>query len=323
MDEINPKNEAIIVQDLKWLYFELPKKNDQIFRFSNASEWSKSYLSALYKSQNNRVMGELFVRDNHFYLNNTDLETMKTFMKKTKKSEIEEIGLKIYDLKLDDLIEHQVVMATYNDKIDDAIAFIKQTDRLKYRQFPGNPFKGNISDCNDCDYVAKQKRKFSELDFLTTIKLMQDNIIKGKDVYNSALLTGNAFYSITHFGNGRNFHETNIIGYGCCPDSYSDKYRDLITNCSLAKLYYQKALLAASNDEQKAKCNYMLAKCERNEYYNTKYVGESSWWGWDEDKINFKAWNGFKALKKDYSQTKYYQDVINECGYFRTYVSSK
>jgi penicillin-binding protein-related factor A (putative recombinase) len=88
-------------------------------------------------------------------------------------------------------------------------------------------------------------------------------------------------------------------------------------------MYYQKALVAAITNEQKAKCFYMISKCERNEYYNAKYKLVTSWWEISDDKINFLAWDGFKTLKKDYSQTKYYQEVINECGYFRTYVGQK
>ena len=93
----------------------------------------------------------------------------------------------------------------------------------------------------------------------------------------------------------------------------------MITNCNLAKMYYQKAFEAAANDEQKAKCQYMLAKCERNEYYNKKYYAITDWWQIEDDKVNFLAWSGFKNLKNKYSKTQYYQDVIAECGYFKTY----
>jgi hypothetical protein len=66
-----------------------------------------------------------------------------------------------------------------------------------------------------------------------------------------------------------------------------------------------------------------LAKCDRNEYYTNKYKNnEFGWyWGNDEDKINFLAWNGFKELKNNYANTKFYQEVLQECGYFNTYIS--
>lgn len=51
-----------------------------------------------------------------------------------------------------------------------------------------------------------------------------------------------------------------------------------------------------------------------------KYYTVANWWEIENDKINFIAWNGFKHLKSNYSNTKYYRDVIAECGYFDTYV---
>ena len=159
------------------------------------------------------------------------------------------------------------------------------------------------------------------IDFLTIIKKMQDNVAKQTDVYNNNLLLGNAFYNITHFGNGRIFHEGDIAGSGSTPDFFRDPIRNMITTTSLAKAYYEKAFLATKNIEQKAKTQYMIAKCERNYYYNKKYYSLNlSTWDIQDDKTNFIAWQGFKVLKANYSKTKYYKEIINECGYFKTYV---
>ena len=54
---------------LGFRYFELPKEDIENFRCQKAASWSKSYLSALYKTDNNKVMSELFSRDNNFYNN--------------------------------------------------------------------------------------------------------------------------------------------------------------------------------------------------------------------------------------------------------------
>ena len=150
---------------------------------------------------------------------------------------------------------------------------------------------------------------------------MQDKLAQKEDVYTNSLLLGNAFYNISHFGNGRTFYEISIVGYGSSPYSFRDSMKKMITNCDVSKGYYQKALLAATTNEQKAKCVYLISKCERNEYYNNKYNNVTNWWSIEDDKINFIAWNGFKTLKKDYSDTQYYQDVIAECGYFNTYIN--
>ncbi|OHT46806.1 hypothetical protein [Flavobacterium tructae] len=330
IDKLTDKNEKTILADLNWLYFELPKNyKGQEFRYQNASSWSRSYLSTLYREKGNPVMAEIYGESrysywndgNSFYDNEKVLLDMKAFLSKSNKSEIESIGAGIYSLKLKDINNFQAVQATFKNKIPEAIEYMKQTDSVQYSKFLGNPFNGNIKDCHDCDHTAYQKRKYTFMDFLTTIKEMQGKLAQKEDVYTNSLLLGNAFYNITHFGNGRTFYEITIIGYGSSPYSFRDSMKRMITNCDIPRMYYQKALEAATTKEQKAKCIYMLAKCERNEYYNNKYNNLKNWWEADDDKINFIAWSGFKALQKDYSDTKYYQDVIAECGYFNTYVN--
>ena len=258
---------------------------------------------------------------NAFYDDEKNLQGIKTFLSKSNKTEIENIGAGIYSLKLKDINNFQAVQATFKNKIPEAIEFMKQTDSVQNSKFLGNPFNGSIKDCHDCDHAAYQKRKYTQMDFLNTIKEMQDKLAKNEDVYTNSLLLGNAFYNISHFGNGRTFYEITIVGYGSSPYSFRDSMKKMITDCSVSKMYYQKALQAASTKEQKAKCVYLISKCERNEYYNTKYNSVKYWWDANDDKVNFIAWNGFKTLQKEYSDTKYYQDVIAECGYFNTYVT--
>ncbi len=330
IEKLDDTNVKTVLADLNWLHFELPQTyKGQEFRYQNASSWSRSYLSSLYKEKGNLVMAEIFGESrysyfndgNSFYDNEKQLLAMKSFLEKSNKTEIEKIGAGIYSLKLKDINSFQAVQATFKNKIPEAIEFLKQADSVQYYKFLGNPFNGSIKDCHDCDHTAYQKRKYTYMDFLTTIKEMQDKLEKKEDVYTNNLLLGNAFYNISHFGNGRTFYEINIVGYGSSPYSFRDAMKEMITNNSVSKMYYQKAFAAASNKEQKAKCLYLISKCERNDYYNKKYSAINSYWEIQDDKVNFIAWDSFKVLRKDYSDTKYYQDVIAECGYFNTYVN--
>lgn len=321
IDQLNTENEKTILADLSWLYLELPKKPIDNFRYENAVAWSQNYLASLYRSQKNTVMTEIFNHESSYYDNEKQLLEMKAFLSKANKTEIEKIGASIYSIQLADINYFQAVKATFQNKIPEAIALMKQSDKLQNTVFYGNPFLGNIKDCHDCDHLAPQKKKYTMLDFLTIIQKLQENVAKQTDVYNNSILLGNAFYNITHFGNARIFHEGNIAGYGSSPDYFRDPIRDMIINCSLAKTYYQKAFASAKNNEQKAKTQYMIAKCERNEYYNKKYYSLNlSTWDIQDDQTNFIAWLGFKNLKANYSKTKYYNEIINECGYFKTYV---
>lgn len=331
IEKLTAQNEKTIIEDLNWLYLELPKeKGVPEFRHQNAANWSKKYLAALYRTSGNRVMVELFDRidneyywgyGNNFYYTTADLQAMKAFLTKTNKTDLEQVAQSVYDVKLADINNFQAVIATFKNDIPAAIEFMKQSDSLQNTVFYGNPFNGSIKDCHDCDHAAYQKKKYSRLDFLTTIKTMQDKIAAKEEVYTNSLLLGNAFYNITHFGNARIFYESEISGYGSTPYSFREPIKKMITDCSLAKMYYQKAFEAANNKEQKAKCIYMIAKCERNEYYNQKYSAIANFWEIPEEKVNFIAFDGFVKLKTSYSDTKYYQEVIEECGYFRTYVN--
>lgn len=168
IDKLTDKNEKTILADLNWLYYELPKNyKGQEFRYQNASSWSRSYLSNLYREKGNLVLAEIFGESrysywndgNAFYDDEKNLLGIKAFLSKSNKTEIENIGAGIYSLKLKDINNFQAVQATFKNKIPEAVEFIKQTDSVQYYKFLGNPFNGNIKDCHDCDHLAYQKKE--------------------------------------------------------------------------------------------------------------------------------------------------------------------
>ena len=115
---------------------------------------------------------------------------------------------------------------------------------------------------------------------------------------------------MTYFGNSRQLYQTRIREFGVV-GFYDPESKNLsIVDCSVAKQYLQKALSSARNNEMKAKCCFMLARCEQNEFF--LHVPE----GYQGD---FKAGQYFRNLKSDYADTKYYQEILKECGYFRTF----
>lgn len=309
-----------ILADLNWIYFELNKSAPKTFRYEKAYSWSREYISSLYASQNNLVFAELFNSQKGFYHDNSKLEAMKSFMEKTGKTLFEETSQKIYSVSLSDIYAYQAVMMTFQNKIDDAMVYIAKADGIKDSLLPANPFNGYIKDCHDCEHAVFQKTKYSIYRFLEIIQIMQNKVKTGEDLYNNYLLLGNSFYSITHYGNARFFYEGKIISSGSTPWMLEEYYKKMLTDMSIARSYYQKAYDASTTKEQKAKCAYMLAKCERNEYYNNTIFTQSEW---DHSTAaDFLAWNGFKLLKTQYSDTKYYQDVIRDCDYFSKYIGN-
>ncbi len=307
--------------ELNWLYKELPKSAAEKFRYSKASSWSKLYIAAIYKSQNNIVLAQLFNPRQEFYHNQSNLEAIQSFLEKGAKSPFEQLAAEIYPISIYDIYEYQAVLSTFDNKIDQAYKYMKKADGRREKLLKANPFNGFIVDCHDCEHIAPQKTKFSKLRFIEILQIMQNKVKNGEDLYNNYLLLGNSFYNITFYGNARVFYEGAIIGADMgTPWSVDDYYEKILFNMSNASYYYQKAFDAATTNEQKAKCSYMLAKCERNEYYNGNNITGNEWE--ENTHPDFIAWDGFKKLKNQYSSTKYYNEVIKECGYFAKYIEN-
>jgi hypothetical protein len=318
---MNSNAEAAVLADLNWLYIEMRNSAPEGFRFEKAFSWSRQYISALYAAQNNSVFAELFNPADGFYHDLSKLEAMKTFLAKNQKTAFEQLSANIYPIGLSSIYAYQSVTATFENRIDDAVTYMAKAEGIKDELLPGNPFNGNIQDCHDCDHAAVQKTKYSKFRLVEIIQIMQNKVKKGEELYNNYLLLGNAFYNISHFGNARRFYEGNIIGESMStPWMIGNFYMKMLTDMSIAKSYYQNAYDVATTNEQKAKCAYMMAKCERNEYYNAEFYTKSEW----DYSVNadFKEWSGFKILKTLYSDTKYYKDVIRECDYFAKYTEN-
>ena len=60
----------------------------------------------------------------------------------------------------------------------------------------------------------------------------------------------------------------------------------------------------------------MIAKCDQNKYYRNEYTGSAN-----DVNVKIKYRDYFKLLKKDYASTKFYEEALQECGYFNDYVA--
>lgn len=333
--KMDAKAEESILSDMEWIYKDImPKSNwEDPFRYDYALHWVRQYLAAIYLEQGDQVMSEIMYSNLDFYGNVEHTVKMEKFLLETKKTKFEQLMVDQYAYNLSDIYERRAINLFYQDKIEQAIVEMKKAEPItaeyayngepyvkpyKNTELLGNPFNGKIQDCNDCDHMAKQAVKYTKLSFLEKIKEMQDKVAKGEDVFNNALLVGNAFYNGTYYGNARVFYYNALVNeYG---NFISPSERKYLLNMGLAKKYYGLAKKAATTNEQKAKIAYLEAKVERNEFYAKQYQNKDYYWGAGWDDPMFKKWKGFQELATLYKDTKYYQEVINECGYFRTYL---
>ncbi len=322
LKKIDAATEAKMTEPLNW-FANLKDGKDTIpsLRFYKALNESISNISELYKKQGDLVKANAFKSYHEFYASNGRIEQMKTFLQKSIKTDFERAMLRYYPFDMHDLYYHQALMLAYQDKIDEAIAMMNKSESGGYAM-QANPFNMRLNDCHDCDHAMKQTKTLYAIDVLKAMQKMKGDISAGKNVYNNASLLANAFYNITFYGNSRVFYQTEVMqAGGNTPFEIPETFKPMILSNKIAEKYYLMAAAATQNKEQKARSIFMASKCERNGSYNLSYINpgkpDASYWNTDVNEVFFGQ--HFASLKAQYQDTKFYKEVLKECGYFRSY----
>lgn len=322
VEKITPDWENNWLKDLDWIA-SMNGKEFEDFRFEYPWRWIRETMSEKYRKQGELVKAECYQQSSKFYANDKNVDVFIAFFDRKNHTPYEQFLVKISPVKYPDLVEFKTYKLLLDGKINEAQALLSTSKKASDKALLANPFNGRIKDCHDCEHAEKQKVKYTRKLMLDKMVEMNQKILQKEDIFNNALLIGNAFYNISHYGNARYFFEGQIIGSHYAPYAFDETFYPLITTMKKAREYYQLALENAINDEQKAKAHYMLAKCERNDWYtNHIFTLSADIIEYEPRKVHFLAWQGFKELKK-LSHTQYYKDVIKECGYFNTYINGK
>ncbi|NJO87679.1 MAG: hypothetical protein HC831_00975 [Chloroflexia bacterium] len=101
INEIDQNTENKLLADLNWLYFELPQKAPDEFRYGKATSWSKAYLSQLYASKNDIIISEIFSPVLAFYNDNRKVEQMKMFLEKPEKHRLKNLHKRFIPIPLE------------------------------------------------------------------------------------------------------------------------------------------------------------------------------------------------------------------------------
>lgn len=135
-------------------------------------------------------------------------------------------------------------------------------------------------------------------------------------------LMGNYYFNICNTG----FYREVLTGYhtntGHKLFMQVSYYTEARSQVEIAMDYYSKVLENSSNRELNARCLYMMAKCELNNYYQGINFDD---WRWEYYDGGVEAAAGYKGsfseLKTNYSDTRFYSQIIKECSFFRYYCS--
>ncbi len=196
--------------------------------------------------------------------------------------------------------------------------------RAEWNKYQLNPFRDELLDCVECpteDTVVYNKVELIEKLFELEYKAKSDMEFGAYYFYQLGL----AHYNMSYYGNSweamdffRSGANWDYDKDGIFP-SWSSPYgnqenRDL----SLAMAYFENARTLAHDLELGAKAAFMAARCEQKNYFRSKDCKYNPY----KDEIpqppaDYQFY--FSLLKKDYSKTELYQELIEECKFFAAY----
>ncbi|MBI2418746.1 MAG: hypothetical protein HYV28_12755 [Ignavibacteriales bacterium] len=331
-EKVTPALQSYLYKEFKWL-----ARNDDVLggEFYSVQEWACGRLAAKHYSSGQYVLAECLYKgiDPSFYSSEAKINRLLKMMLNKNKSEYERFALGYRQWGPDAVYNYLGYMALQKEKPETAFekfrmaetaagvdtgAFYRYNHRTDYSYsgtLVSDPFLTSIREREPKEWESmKGKTPFTKLG---VAKKLAELFTKAKqDPKNSAteyFAIATVYYNMTYFGNARELYQTAVRPLGIIDFYYGGFDKKLtILDCSLAKKYYQKALHAATNVELKARCCFMLARCEQNDFYVRKPANY---------KGDFRAGKYFRVLKSDYAHTKYYQEILAECGYFRKFSS--
>ena len=208
----------------------------------------------------------------------------------------------------------------------DAFHQIPRKDRDDYGLF--NPFREIFVDCVNCRII--DTAGYNKTVILEQVIEME---FKAKaDMDNAAAYyyqIGNALYNMTYFGKDwkvADYFRSGSSWYGLKSGeavfaSYGAPFGNHETiNCSLPLYYYDKAFRLTNNLELGARAAFMAAKCQQNQFFTNKgsdYSVHSS----QIPYVTAAYRQYFNILKDYYSESAFYEEVVEECLYFERYAA--
>lgn len=336
LKEVDYNTENVIYEKMSKLLENKDHKSHSIH------DYTFVVLTKLYKKQNDKFKTLLSKSINYLDSNSFDLESiekLQVFSNTKKQSKLEEYFQNKY-LEEKHIItnDKQIILSENLKKAYTKILI----NNLKFKEalevnstylsekIKFNPFnvkiKGNNRSGKQYTYTVKE--------FLEKLLVIKNELKKNPNSIMDNYLYANALYNLSYFGN------SNILSV-----VYRSVYSFPHKNLELKKIndsikYYKIAINHSTKAEFKAKITYMLAKSElvlfdinnskKINYYNNQensYEVDRLWRYMKsniyKDYIKKGYGKYFDKLEENYSNTKYYKELIKECANLKTYQREK
>ena len=176
-----------------------------------------------------------------------------------------------------------------------------QTTKATSEVLKTDPFAIRIVDCHDCDHARFEHAKWTHASFATRLAELELKARGGGETgAEAALVLGNALYNITWHGNAR------VVLEGS---------HHATRDASAALRWYKRAYELTKNRELKAKAAFLAAKSELGNLISKQ--DDTS----DPGGLPIPA--TWFPIVKSFANTKYYKEVLKECGHFRDWARAR
>lgn len=220
------------------------------------------------------------------------------------------------------LREHQYSLAASSfSKISNSklLSIRQESPYSGVTQLQGDPFLMELSDYPR-DYSIKGLNK---LQFAKEMDAAYQKQLKNPKDATALFRLGLGLYSTSVDGNSwRNIvYSWSSTDIGRAPFYY---YDDDYIQAKLAQSYFLKARDASKDPEMKARCTYMLAKCDQKRHIRPEYTSKMDYDQYQKLESEFDAARRQSAYFKEleaYSKTAFYEQAIRECSYLRDFIA--
>ncbi len=302
--------EDYLAKELVWL------KTAPNPRAGNLHSWAPSALAKVYAYGRDMVRSMMLSDEpsSDLYQDNAKIDEFISFLGKPEKTSFDRFLAGRFSYDVDQLGELKALNHLYSGRFKEAAeAFGGIDTRAKLK---ADPFLVHIKDCHDCDFTAPKKTTYTKDSFAKRLHaLFREAQGQGEAAARASFELANGLYNMSYFGNARDVYETY---HGNFPPELA-RNREM----GPAEQYYRRALELSADREFKARAAFMAAKTEHNRLY-ASFSPERPY-GYDDyfEKRGFPAGDYYKLLKDSYSDTKYYAEILEECGYFKRWAEGK
>jgi len=293
-----------------------------VLRVSGPFDYLVAELSNMYRLEGNVARAMCIQPTSSEMLDIEMLYEWRKFLMQEPINDEERFLQNFSSLKIDQIENCIATIHTFKGDLILARQIMQFSSSGSNTQVMGDPFSYRIKDCHDCDHqeFAECCEPYTKRRMIEEMFMWKDLLVK-KPNFLAALKLGNAYYNLSYNGNCRRFSEVPYPSYGLNhsadeQDYYYDWYVDMTSFNSevyMAEDFYKTALSLATNDEERALATYLLSKCELVHFYNEDHGTTSS---------DFIVGEYFPKLKQ-FEKTEFFDQVLNECGYFNTYYTKK